>query len=409
MLEKLSTNAAKMNHPANCWTKSAENWVNSRQVMKRVVVSVINDLSSDQRVHKVCSTLEKMGVEVELVGRLLPESKALERSYRTTRMRLWWRKGPAFYIEFQIRLFFLLMARKADLLVSNDLDTLLPNYLVSRLKKIKLVYDTHEYFTGVPELEEAPVKRKIWETVEAFIFPKLPEAITVNASIADVYAEKYGSKMIVVRNVPQRISREFYPSKEELRKKLGIDLKKTILLMQGAGINIDRGAEEAVEAMQYLDDAFLYIIGSGDVFPILPSLANKFGVTERIKIIGRLPYEQLLEYTMAADWGLTLDKPTNLNYQMSLPNKVFDYIQCHLPVISSGVKEINSLFGRYPVGFCLEAVNPRHIAQVVKTISIDSEQYAAFQQTCVSASVDLCWENESKVLTSLYKRKLELI
>jgi glycosyltransferase involved in cell wall biosynthesis len=170
--------------------------------------------------------------------------------------------------------------------------------------------------------------------------------------------------------------------------------------MQGAGINIDRGAEEAVEAMQYLDDAFLYIIGSGDVFPILPSLANKFGVTERIKIIGRLPYEQSLEYTMAADWGLTLDKPTNLNYQMSLPNKVFDYIQCHLPVISSGVKEINSLFGRYPVGFCLEAVNPRHIAQVVKTISIDSEQYAAFQQTCVSASVDLCWENESKDSTT---------
>lgn len=377
--------------------------------MKKAIVSVINDLSFDQRVHKVCLTLEKMGVEVELVGRLLPDSKSLERSYRTHRMKLLFRKGPLFYFEYQIRLFFFLIFRKADLLISNDLDTLMPNFFISKMKKCALLYDTHEYFTGVPELQDAPVKRRMWEALEGFIFPKLESAVTVNNSIAEVYADKYRVKMNVVRNVPFRLTREAYPSKTSLRKKLGLSQEKTILLMQGAGINIDRGAEEAIESMRYIENAELYIIGSGDVFPLLPSLVEKFELSGKVSIINRLPYNELLEYTMASDWGLTLDKPNNLNYQMSLPNKVFDYIQCHLPVISSGVKEIISLFHRYPVGICVKNVDPISIAEAVNSFPVGSERYTAFEKCCAESSRDLCWERESEVLVSIYKRKLGLI
>src|SRR5512138_1437558 len=112
--------------------------------MKKVIVSVTNDLTTDQRVNRTCLALTEMGNEVLLAGRKLPSSLPLsDRAYRTTRLRLLFRKGPLFYAEYNVSLFLFLMVRKADLLVSNDLDTLPANYLASKIRHIPLVHDCH--------------------------------------------------------------------------------------------------------------------------------------------------------------------------------------------------------------------------------------------------------------------------
>src|SRR5688500_271887 len=105
------------------------------------------------------------------------------RSYRTNRFRMFFEKGALFYAWFNVRLFWFLLFRSSDILVANDLDTLLPNYLVSKLKRKKLVYDSHEYFTEVPELISRPKVKAVWEHIERFIFPKLKYVSTVNHSI----------------------------------------------------------------------------------------------------------------------------------------------------------------------------------------------------------------------------------
>src|ERR1700722_13027116 len=105
--------------------------------MKRAIVSGINDLVTDQRVNRTCLTLAECGYDVLLVGRKTKCSlKMPPRSYSTHRMRLLFSKGVPFYIEFQIRLFFFLLFKRADLLFSNDLDPLLPNYLLSKIKRV---------------------------------------------------------------------------------------------------------------------------------------------------------------------------------------------------------------------------------------------------------------------------------
>src|ERR1051326_7175614 len=113
---------------------------------KKIILSVTNDLTSEQRVHKVCLFLLKLGFNVILVGRQRRKSLPLEsRPYKTKRMFLLFEKGPLFYAEYNLRLFFYLLFHKADVLVSNDLDTLPANYLASTLKGNKLVHDSHEY------------------------------------------------------------------------------------------------------------------------------------------------------------------------------------------------------------------------------------------------------------------------
>ncbi|PLX09619.1 MAG: glycosyltransferase, partial [Marinilabiliales bacterium] len=361
---------------------------------KKVLVSVINDLVTDQRVHKVCLSLTSMGFEVVLIGRILPDSMPMDsRPYKSHRMRLMFRKGAFFYAEYNIRLFFHLLFSKTNLLVSNDLDTLLTNYLISSLKSKPLVYDSHEYFTEVPELVSRPNIQRVWKRIEAWIFPKLKDVITVNDSIADLFEKDYGIRPKVVRNIPFKKDVSI-PAK---RSDLGLPDDSKILILQGSGINIHRGSEEMVEAMKYLDGVKLLIVGGGDVLELLKDMANKDGIKGKVIFRPRQPYEMLMQYTSIADIGLTLDKDTNLNYRFSLPNKLFDYIHSGIPVLSSDLPEIRKIIDEFEIGDFIPDHNPETIAKKVKEVLANEDLLDKWKKNIIFAARNLSWQNEEKV------------
>ena len=367
--------------------------------MKKAIVSVSNDLVSDQRVGKVCTSLHNMGYELLLVGRKLPNSLALNRKYRTKRMSLLFKTGPLFYAEFMFRLFLFLVFRKADVLVSNDLDTLLPNYLVSKLKGVKLVYDTHEYFTEVPELQRNPVKKRIWKSVENFIFPKLKNVFTVNDSIANLYETEYKVKVNVLRNVPRINTSTF---KQFSKEELGLPADKKIIILQGAGINIDRGAEEALAAMEWVNDAVLLIIGNGDVLEFLKEKAQEGKLKNKIIFKPKMHYQNLMDYTRVANIGLTLDKDSNINYRYSLPNKLFDYISAGIAILASPLVEVKRIVIEYQVGELVNSHNPKHIAEQLNNMLANENNLLRYKQNSLNAAEVLCWENEEKILMEVY-------
>ncbi|MFM7217907.1 MAG: glycosyltransferase, partial [Bacteroidota bacterium] len=300
---------------------------------KNIIVSVTSDLVTDQRVHRTALTLREQGAKVMLVGRLKKSSLPMSsRAYHFKRFRLPFETGPLFYAAYNIRLFFFLLSAKADLLVANDLDTLPANFLASRLKKIPLIYDSHEYFTEVPELVGRPRVQRIWKSIERRIFPRLSHVITVNESIAELYRKEYGLRVAVVRNLPMAdLFEEDSAHQQSTRLEFGIPDSPFVFLLQGAGINVQRGAEEAVEAMRWVENAVLLIVGSGDVITELRQRARSPGLEGKVLFLPKLPMQDLKRVTRLADAGLTLDKDTNLNYRFSLPNKLFDYIQAGLP------------------------------------------------------------------------------
>lgn len=366
---------------------------------KRAIISVINDLVTDQRIAKTADVLVDLGFEVLMVGRRKIDSpKMPNRAYETIRMQLLWEKGPFFYAEYNLRLFFLLLSRPADLLVSNDLDTLLPNYLVHKIKRIPIVFDSHEYFTETPELVDRPKVQRVWKWIEKTIVPKLKNCITVNASIADLFEKKYHIPFKVVRNIPQRRENIDIPN----RKELGLPEDKNIVLLQGSGINVQRGAEEAVEAMQYIENTILLIVGGGDVLPLLKKMVIDLKLEKKVMFVARQSPEKLFGYTVNADIGLTIDKDTNINYRFSLPNKLFDYIHAGVPVLASPLVELKNIIEYYEVGEFICSHDPHHIAEVINKMLSDNALMKKYKLNTAKASAELNWEKEKNTLIEIF-------
>jgi len=361
---------------------------------KIAIVSVINDLVTDARVNKTCFVLKECGYDVVLIGRVLPSSLSIpDWPFQCIRMKLFFKKGPLFYFFFNLRLFFKLLFLKADLLYANDLDTLLPNYLVSKIKKVPLIYDSHELFCEVPELQNSFIKRKIWLSLENWIVPKLTFAVTVNESIAEVFKTQYQVPFEAIRNI-SNVELDFKPKS---RSELNLPQNKKIILLQGAGINIDRGAEELIEAMQHVNNALLLIIGSGDVWEILKQKITELNLYEKITLIEKLPKSQLMHYTYNADLGLSIDKNTNLNYFFSLPNKIFDYIHSGVPILASRLPEIEKIISQNHIGAFIENHEPEHIAHQINTI-LNSPQLLEFKKNTIKAKNELNWDLEKQKL-----------
>lgn len=366
--------------------------------MKKAILSVTNDLYTDARVDKVANFLANNGFDVTLVGRCYGDSPTLApRPYKTKRMRLLFRRGSIFYAEFNIRLLFFLLFRHYDIFIANDLDTLLPNFIVSKLKRKRLVYDSHEYFCGELSVVSNPAAFKVWSTIEKFCFPKLKTVITVSQSIVDQYEKEYGIRPFLVRNIPPAAA----PPITETRKSLGMPENQTVLILQGNGINEGRGGEELVQAMQYLSDAHLFIVGNGTVLPKLKTMVNELHLDNKITFVSRQNHERLFNYTALADIGMSLDRDVSANLRFSLPNKIFDHIKAGTPQVVSNLVERSAIVNHYGVGVVAESLTPQAIAAAVNKLR-QPEFYRQCKENCIAAAKELTWENEEKVLSKIY-------
>ncbi|MDP6921641.1 MAG: glycosyltransferase [Lutibacter sp.] len=361
--------------------------------MKRIIVSVTNDLVTDQRVQKVCDSLQQNGYDIYLIGRKRPESDQVRLPFKTFRYKLLFDKGFWFYAEYNLRLFWKLLFIQGDILLANDLDTLLANYLASKLSGKKLVYDSHELFTEVPELAGRPLVRHCWLMLEKKLLPGLSHCYTVSPSIVRHYKEQYGVAFTLIRN---------FPTQKKQSKKGSFPFKidnKKLILYQGA-LNKGRGLELMLDTLCLLKDTLFIIIGSGDIEKSLQKKARALNLGEKVVFLGAVPPTALQELTPLADLGISLEADCGLNYRYALPNKLFDYIQARVPVLVADLPEMKHMVLTHQVGEIAFDRNPQALAKQIENMLNKRATYTTALNTAASR---LTWENESQQLIELFR------
>ena len=263
--------------------------MHSGQKTYRIAMAVTNDLVTDRRVLRHAAALREEGHEVVLVGR----------DDVGTRHSRGWR----FYYEFNIGLCGKLRAAVPDIVWANDTDTLPGCWLASLLMRRPLVMDAHEIFPEVPEIMHKPLVKWVWRTLERTLMPRCNALLTVCDSVAEYYRLQYGVSMTVVRNLPcSRVG--------DVRSEVS---GHRTLLYQGK-VNVGRGVDWAVDALEWLEDCRLVVAGDGDLLEEMKAYANSKPWSDRIVFLGRMRPEELERMTPQADVGLVMLEDMGLNY-----------------------------------------------------------------------------------------------
>ena len=258
-----------------------------------------------------------------------------------------------------------------------------------------VVYDSHEFFTEAAGLTNAPLKRLVWLMIEKYTVPKLGQMITVNNSIAESYKQRYGIRVDVMRNMPV-LSDIPQVAHRVPFEKYGVRTDLPIMLLQGAFMDRDRGTSDAVNALEEITDTTLVLVGAGIEWEERLERMDDPRWKGRLYCIPRLPYDELKQLTASADVGLSLDKALHTNYQLSLPNKLFDFIHVGLPIVASPMVEVKRIVEEYGVGVVADEVSTKAIVKAVKEVLSQPKEH--WRKACLNARENLHWDADSHII-----------
>jgi glycosyltransferase involved in cell wall biosynthesis len=357
--------------------------------MKKILFTVTNDLSYDQRMIRICTSLSVNGFHVQLVGRKMPASVALSsRPFEQVRLNCFFNKGKLFYAEYNLRLFFYLLTQKMHCICAIDLDTILPCYLVSSIRKVTRVYDAHELFCEMKEIVSRPFIYRCWKSVEKFAVPGFMNGYTVNRPIANEFEKMYGVKYEVIRSIT-------------VLSDLHIPVKNNRFILYQGSVNEGRSFETLIPAMKEISST-LVICGDGNFMQQAKQLALLHGTGDKVLFRGKLEPALLKELTVQAWIGTTLFENNGLSNYLSLANRFFDYIHAGVPQLCvnyPAYREINNL---YEVAVLIDDLRPETIARNCNRLLTDDVLYARLQENCIKAREFFNWQKEEKKLLDFY-------
>ncbi len=361
--------------------------------VKKLVFTVTNNLTCDQRMIRICTSLVNKGFDVTLIGTTGRNDKALtHQPYAQQRIHCVFRKGKLFYIEYNLKLFFTLLRKKADAVCAIDLDTILPVLFASHIKNTVRIYDAHELFSEMKEVITRPRIHKMWLSIEKYAVPKFPHGYTVSGSIVNEFYKRYKVQYELIRNVPV-----LYPTKK-------VEKNRKVILYQGA-VNEARGLEYLLPAMEKVD-AQLWIYGDGNFMQQCREVAQTEKLKDKIFFKGMaLPYE-LKNITAGAYIGINLVEPVGLNQLYSLANKFFDYIHAGIPQLTMNFPEYATINNEYEVAVLTDSLNMDLIAEKLNLLLTDSVLYSKLAQNCHTAAQYFNWQKEEEKLFTFYKTLL---
>lgn len=374
-------------------------------------MAVISDMTHDARVYKEARTLVQSGARVSVISVTSgPERQQyVQDGIEITALPfdVAARRGVGGFYRLLLSE---LVSRPADVYHAHNVHTLPVCWWAARRRGARLVYDSHELFTGLqlaePSLRER-VKQTVERTLERFFIRRAGGVITVSHSYAEIISRMYGvPKPTVVQNCSPLVPLRRRTGLVRERLKLGPE--QVVVIYQGGFHLVTRALDSLVLAARHLPPHFAVVLigfAMRGEDRMLKDLAEREGLTERVFFLPPVPHQELAGYTMDADVGVIpfIDNCPAMHY--CTPNKIYEYLMAGLPVVATDLPEMRRIIENHRVGTVCDPRNPQALAAAILHVAGNPEELAAARRRArAAAEEEYNWTREGHALLGLYKQ-----
>jgi len=277
-----------------------------------------------------------------------------------------------------------------DLIIIEHIDFLPVACELKEKQKAKLFFDIRDFYPREFEkyfmfrLLEAGYRKAVFN----HLLHKCDAVATVSYGLVDALQQDYGIQAHLIRSMPNYEDKPVVP----------VD-KNVIRIVHHGSANADRLLGETIKLVEKLDKRFtldLYLVGKSDDILKLKQMA---GNNPAIRFHDPVTFDRLIGTLNQYDIGIFFWEPTTFNIKYCLPNKLFEFIQARLMIISTPLPDISRLVNEHKCGLILPSFDLHESVKVINSLKV-SKVIEAKNASDEAASI-LCFQEEKKVLRSV--------
>ena len=332
----------------------------------RILFAYLGDPSASSRAVRQLRALAALNADVAVLGvgevndpNALPDEVVVQMLSRPEG------QGPRWFWAVHRALQNEIRRQPAALYLASDLYVLPALAAAAERHGGALVFDSRELYGHLDASAGRPLVRATWQAVERRYIRRADAVLTVNDSIADVLASTYRiPRPTVLQNVSDRPSP---PPSTRLQHELAIpDDGRLLVLYQGL-FRDGRGLQGLLTAAREIDSVRLALIGEGPFEAEMREQALPLG--ERAIVHPFVHPTDLPDFTVGADLGACLIEPLTESLRLSLPNKLFEYLNAGVPVLASPLPEIQRIVKAFDVGTLADPADSGAIVEALHRAS----------------------------------------
>ncbi|MBN2105076.1 glycosyltransferase [bacterium] len=355
-----------------------------------IVIGFLGNIHYDTRTYNLRRILIQKGYPVRFIGfdwttpNYHSSFHMNQIIYRLKKRRV----SILFYLQFFALLFYQMIRIRSDIYWASDFYSLPACFIAAKLHKAKLFYDSREIYTEINGVQNRKWLKQIIFSIEKYIVHYCDRVIATGQ--IDIFTLKslYGiNHLLLLRNLPLKQT-----IKHPFQYKLLSPTKGKILLYQGTLVQ-GRGIDLYLKIIQQYHGS-LVLLGGGEHEMYFRKMAADQKIINRVHFIGKIPQNQLLQYTAGADIGLAFIENISKNNELALPNKLFEYIMAGIPVIVSDLPQMKAVVEKYQIGAIVPDNNPEAIIQIISHWDKHPDEYLKMKRNCHIASEKLNYESE---------------